>query len=88
MSTQQQFIAIGMDLAAKFFTKRSRSGARNVEVHLDESELAALLALAAEQGAQNENRRLATRFDAAVKAAGVAADLHVGRPPDTAIRGG
>lgn len=65
---QEKFIDIGMELATKFFTKRSRAGTRNVEVHLDESELAALLALAAEQGAQYENHRLAARFETAVKA--------------------
>lgn len=52
MPINPKFVSIGAHMARKLFEKRSRPGRRNVEVHLTEVEVAAMCALAAEQGAR------------------------------------
>lgn len=54
--TNERFIHIGVHMAKKAFDRRSRAGRRNVEIHVSEAELAAMLALAAEWGARQPTK--------------------------------
>lgn len=55
--TQERAIAAGTEMAKKFFDLRSKvKDRRNVEVHVSEAELAALLALAFEKGYETRSR--------------------------------
>lgn len=46
------YVTIGSRLAAAIFARRGRGGAPNAEIHLTQAELAAMLALAVEDGWQ------------------------------------
>ena len=87
MSTvQERSIVVSTRMAQKFFDIRSKkSGQRNIEVHVGETELAALLALAFEKGVESARETVIVRLPPKAE---VEKALHVGPPAPTVIREG